>query len=70
MTSLHSAVVTFANGAPIGVVKAGSNVQFYYNGNLLTTQTVDNASLIGNTYHGLLATDAEVTLDNFSIVDS
>lgn len=68
-TSLISATATYAAGANIVVVKDGTSVSLYYNNALVgTTQTVSDAGIVNNTIHGLFATDALVSLDNFLVM--
>lgn len=70
VSHVANAITSYVPGAPIRVLKTGATVQFYYNANLITTETVEDASLINNSNHGLLSTADVIGLDNFSIVDS
>ena len=47
--------VTYYAGARLAVSKSGSSFKFYYNGALVSTQTIADAQIVGNTRHGLFA---------------
>src|SRR5574343_11608 len=48
-------------------IKDGTTYRVYYNDTLIGTATISDASIISNTRHGLFSTDADNTLDNFTL---
>ena len=69
-TELIAIAVTYSAGAIIRVVRlAGTNTyQFWYNGAQVgTDQTISDAGIVNNTYHGLYSTYEGNNLDDFTI---
>lgn len=71
-TPLISVSRTYAASRVIKVVKSGTSYSLFYGPagsetQVGTTQTISDAGIINNLYHGLFATDALVSLDNFSL---
>jgi len=72
-TSLINTAATYSSGATFRVVTYHSDpthlkVRVYYNNALVgTEQEVTDASIIGNTKHGLFSTHSGNTFDNFSL---
>lgn len=65
---ITSAITGAAAGMTIKVVKSGTSVSLYRNGvQIGTTQTVSDAGIIGNKYHGLFATSALAKINSLSI---
>ncbi len=68
-TELVTAAATYVAGAPIRVTKSGTTYKFYYNDvQIGTDQTVSDAGIIGNTWHGMMNTYELNTLDDFYVL--
>lgn len=67
-TSLIDSAAAYAAGGLVKVVKSGTSVELWYNGNKIgATQTVSDAGIISNTRHGIFSSYASNRLDDFSL---
>jgi hypothetical protein len=67
-TTLVTATTAYSAGATVQVVKSGTTYKLYYNGTQVgADQTVSDAGIIGNTYHGLFSTCSGNQLDSFTV---
>jgi len=68
-TTVINAVVTYAAGANLVVVKEGTSYSlFYNNAKIGATSTIGDAGIISNTKHGLFSTYSGNQLDNFLVM--
>lgn len=66
-TQLLNIVEPFVAGNSISIVKNGTNVSLFYGGiQKGATQTISDAQIVDNIYHGLYATDSYVGFIKFS----
>lgn len=71
-TTVISVSRTYAAGRVVKVVKSGTSYSLFYGPagsetQVGTTQTISDSGIVNNLYHGLFATDALVSLDNFNL---
>jgi len=72
-TTLVSVTTAYSAGAAVKIIRpAGGNVfQLWYGASQVgTDQTIADAGIIGNTYHGLFSSYSGNTLDSFSAIAS
>lgn len=69
-TTLIQSVTAYTPGATIQIVKSGTQVELWYDGNKIgATQTVSDVGIVDNTLHGLFSIYSENTLDNYSLIE-
>jgi hypothetical protein len=69
VTNLIAVVVSPIAGATLYVQKIGTTYKLYYNGAQVgTDQTITDANLVNNKFHGLFSEHSENTFSSFSIV--
>lgn len=67
-TNVASTAITYSAGAPLRVIKDDTKVRVYYNDVQVGSElTISDVSVIDNTLHGLFATDAGNTFDNYTL---
>lgn len=69
-TGIYNSTISYGGGETLRLVKTGTTYDLYLDDTLKTTRTIADAGIVDNTIHGLLATDAQITLDTFRILVS
>lgn len=66
---LVETTASYSVGAEVRLAKSGTSVMAYYNGTLACAATVDDATIVNNTLHGLFSPAPGNNFDNFKIFD-
>lgn len=67
-TNVITGAVTYVAGQLVKAIKSGTSYSLWYNGvQIGTTQTISDAGVIANRYHGMFSTNSGNSLDSFSL---
>lgn len=66
-SGVSTTAYTYSAGARLVVQKSGTSYRTYYNNALVKADTIADAGILSNTYHGLFSTDPTNTFDDLCI---
>ena len=66
-SNVSTTAYTYSAGARLVVAKNGTEYRTYYNNALVKADTITDAGIITNTFHGLFSTDPSNTFDDYVV---
>lgn len=66
-SNVSTTAYTYSAGARLVVVKNGTEYRTYYNNALIKANTIADAGILSNTFHGLFSTDSSSSMDDYVV---